>query len=118
MASIQESQLLKALEYFNLPDSMWPTELYVRHTHGRTCEKLANQLMITIKADLVKMAQQERCHAATIISSYRLVYSDRSREMHLTASVCSKGERELLISSTLKSHLSKLAAAECYLPGP
>ena len=117
MAKIEESELLKAhspqLEYFNLPDSMWPTGLYVRHTHGRTCDKLARQLMITIKADFVKMAQQEKCHAATMRTSYRLVYSDISREMYLKDSACAKGERAVLISSTLRSHLSELAKAEC-----
>ncbi len=113
MAKIQESQLLRALEYFNLPDSMWPTGLYVRHTHGRTCDKLANQLMNTIKADFVKMAREEKCHAATIRRSYKLVYSDVSEETYLKDSVCSKGEKNLLMSSTLKSHLSELAVAEC-----
>ena len=53
IAKIEEGQLVQALEYFNLPDSMWPTGLYVRHTHGKACDKLANQLMITIKADLM-----------------------------------------------------------------
>ena len=113
MAKIQESQLLKALEYFNLPDSMWPTGLYVRHTHGRACDKLANQLMITIKADFMKMAQQDRCHAATISRGYRLVCGDGCQDMYLTDSECSNGEKEASISSTLKSRLGELAAAEC-----
>ena len=53
IAKIEEGQLVQALEYFNLPDSMWPTGLYVRHTHRKACDKLANQLMITIKANLM-----------------------------------------------------------------
>ena len=116
MAKIQESQLLKALEYFNLPDSMYPTKIYVRHTHGRTCDKLANQMMITIKAAFVKMAQRERDHmtAATYSRSYKLVYNTDSQDMYLqVADIYNIKETSILINNTLKSHLRALAAAEC-----
>lgn len=66
MAKIQESQLRQALEYFNLPESIWPTGLHVRHTHGKACDKLADDLTITIKDEFTRMAQQDRCDEATI----------------------------------------------------
>lgn len=59
MANIQESQQLQALEYFNLPEPMWPLGLYIKHTHGVKCDKVAKQLMTTIKADFLKMAKED-----------------------------------------------------------
>lgn len=83
LVKIEEGYLIQALEYFDLPDSMWPTGLYVKHTHGKACDKLANQLMITIKADMMKKAQQDRCHAAVMSVGYTLVYSDGCQDIHL-----------------------------------
>ncbi len=112
LAKIEEGQLIQALEYFNLSDSMWPTGLHVKHTHGKACDKLANQLMITIKADMMKKAQQDRCHAAVISIGYRLVYSDGCQAIHFANSEPSDGEGEASISNALQSRLIKLAAAE------
>ncbi|KAA6420871.1 MAG: hypothetical protein FRX49_09260 [Trebouxia sp. A1-2] len=78
MAKIQESQLRQALEYFNLPESIWPTGLHVRHTHGKACDKLADDLTITIKDEFTRMAQQDRCDEATI--SRGIVAVEKKRE--------------------------------------
>ena len=70
MANIQEGQLLQALEYFNLPEFMWPLGLYIRHTHCLKRDEVAKQWMTTIKADSSKMAEQNTHFAVTFTKRY------------------------------------------------
>ncbi len=112
MARIQESQLLQALEYFNLPESMWPLGLYIKHTHELKCDKVAKQMMITIKTDFSQMAKQDSRCAAAFTKCYYVyenehgLYLDAPGPCHVDGGLSS-------ISETLKCRLRDLAAAEC-----
>ncbi len=110
MANIQESQLLQALEYFNLPESMWPLGLYIRHTHELECDKVAKQMMTIIKADFSKMARQDTRCAASFIKNYSVYDSEHG--LCLDAP-CHVDNGLSSISEPLKCRLKDLAAAEC-----
>ena len=71
----QVRQLGQALDYFNLPKSMWPAGLLFRHAQGRRLDSMASKIMATIKADFVKLAEGEQeGYVATIVGkqSYQL----------------------------------------------
>ena len=111
MVKIQESQLLQALEYFNLPESMWPLGLYIRHTHELHCNQVAKHMMTTDKADFSKMAKQDSERAA-FTKSYSVYNSQHG--LYLKAlGPCSASCGLSSISEPLKCRLRDLAAAEC-----
>ena len=112
VAKIQESLLLQALEYFNLPESMWPLGLYIRHTHMMKCDKVAKQLMTTIKADFSKMAKQDTWCAAAFTKRYYVYENEHG--LYLDAP---RGAASSSISEPLKCRLRDLAAAECLIIG-
>ena len=110
MAKIQEDQLLQALEYFNLPESMWPLGLRLRHSHCLKCDLVAKQLMTIIKTDFSKMVEQDANCAAAFTKRYG-VY-DGEQGLHLEAKKMGKNSY-CSISEPLKWRLRDLAAAEC-----
>lgn len=112
MAKIQGNQLLQALDYFNLPESMWPLGLYLRHSHCLKGDKVAKQLMTTIKTDFSKMVEQDTNYAAAFTKRYG-VYDGR-QGLHLEAINAGKrGLSNCSISEPLEWRLRDLAAAEC-----
>ena len=113
MAGIQENQLLQALEYFNLPESMWPLGLHLRHSHCLKCDKVAKQLMTTIKTDFSKMVEQDTKYAAAFTKRYG-VYDDE-QGLHLEAINARKRGLSSYCSTSepLQWRLRDLAAAEC-----
>ena len=113
MAGIQENQLLQALEYFNLPESMWPLGLHLRHSHCLKCDKVAKQFMTTIKTDFSKMVEQDTKYAAAFTKRYG-VY-DGEQGLHLEAINAGKRGLSSYCSTRepLEWRLRDLAAAEC-----
>jgi hypothetical protein len=110
MAKIQESQLLQALEYFNLPESMWPLGLYIKHTYELQCNMAAKRFMTTIKADFTLMARQETLEAAAFTKCYCMCDSEHGLYLDVSHR---KGNGLSNIVEPLKSRLRDLAAAEC-----
>ena len=105
---VTNEQLSQALEYFNLPEYMWPTGLNIIHTQGIKYDKVASQLMATIKAEIKQLVASDRECAASFTNTYYL--HDGPTGLYLwqhDAFCCNK------ISQALQSRLQDLAAAEC-----
>lgn len=110
IAKIQKSQWLQALEYFNLPKSMWPLGLCITQTQRLKCDKVAKRMMDTIKADFSRMAKQDTLCAATFTQCYSVYKSEQG--MYLTAE-SRPDARVRSISEPLRCRLRDLAAAQC-----
>ena len=107
MGKVTDQQLRQALEYFNLPDCMWPTGLYIIHTQETKCDKVANQLMASIKADMRQLVAEDRSCASNFSKNYRLY--DGRHDLSLQW----RGESaHIEFSQALKGRLKVLAAAE------
>ena len=112
-------QLSQALDYFNLPKSMWPTGLLVRHAQSRRLDSLASKLIATIKTDFAKLAEenQELPDSRAIIS---MQYQLESKPGCPSAGICLMPIRclercktsRLLFEKPLRDRLTVLAAAE------
>ena len=54
MQLLKPSQLQRALEYFNLPECMWPVGLLIPAILTTKCEVLARAMMNIITTDLIR----------------------------------------------------------------
>ena len=108
VGTITDHQLRQALEYFNLPECMWPTGLYIIHTHEIKCDKVANELMAAITAAMKKLVANDR-HCA---SSFTKTYNSNDGEHGLSLQRFAQST-QIQFSPALKSRLTALAATEC-----
>ncbi|KAL0041188.1 hypothetical protein WJX77_007987 [Trebouxia sp. C0004] len=113
MAEVQESQLLQALEYFNLPESLWPLGLYIRRIQELKCDKVATQMMTKIKADFLQLAKQDSQSWCTRNFIKRYSVNDSEDGLYLgTGPSFGSSVRLSQISELLKDCLRDLAAIE------
>ena len=109
-------QLAQALDYFNLPKSMWPAGLLVRHVQGRQLDSLASNFMATIKADFVELAEREQeddraCWRCTIISREYQLFNDKPPAgIHLRSGGYDR--KGISFDQPLRDRLTALAARE------
>ena len=54
---VAPGEVLKALDYFNIPENLWPEGLIAMAAVGTKYDLIANQLMNTIKSDVVALAK-------------------------------------------------------------
>lgn len=54
---VAPGEVLKALDYFNIPENLWPEGLIAVAAVGTKYDCIANQLMNTIKSDIVALAK-------------------------------------------------------------
>ena len=54
---VPPGDVLKALEYFNIPEALWPEGLIAMAAIGPKYDLIANQLMNTIKSQIVAIAK-------------------------------------------------------------
>lgn len=108
VGKVTDHQLRQALEYFNLPECMWPTGLYIIHTQEIKCDKVANELMATIKAAMKKLVGNERHCASTLTVCYTLNNGEHGLSLKRFAQ-----STQIQFSPALKSRLTALAATEC-----
>ena len=54
---IAPNDVLKALDYFNIPEELWPEGLLAMAAVGRKYDREANQIMHTIKAEMTALVE-------------------------------------------------------------
>lgn len=54
---VAAGEVLKALDYFNIPEKLWPEGLLAMAAVGTKYDLIADQLMNTIKSDIVALAK-------------------------------------------------------------
>ena len=56
---VAPGDVIKALEYFNIPENLWPEGLIAMAAMSTKFDLMANQLMNTIKSEIVAMAKSK-----------------------------------------------------------
>ena len=107
MGKISGHQLSQALEYVNLPECMWPTGMYIIHTLTVKYDKVAKQIMATVKDDMKKLVANDTDYAAIFTKTYHLHDGPHGLSLEQYPYASKK------ISKALESRLTDLAAAEC-----
>lgn len=105
-------QLSQALDYFNLPEVMWPTGLLVRHAQSRRLDSLASKLIATIKTDFFKLARKKQEDSGAIISKMYQLESKPYAGICLMPNSGPGPEALLPFEKPLRDRLTVLAAAE------
>lgn len=107
MGKVSGHQLSQALEYFNLPECMWPTGMYIIRTLTVKYDKVAKPLMATIKDDMKRLVANDTDYAGIFTKKYYLQDGPHglSLEQYPYANI--------KISKALERRLTDLAAAEC-----
>ena len=109
LGDITKLKMCQALDYFNLPECMWPTGMYIINTLRLKYDMLANQFMATIQADIKQLVANDRSYASVFTKSYYLY--ERLDSLSLEARRYRHSHMDF--SQALKSRLKALAAAEC-----
>ena len=109
MGNVTNDQLTQALEYFNLPEFMWPIGLYIRHSQTVKYDKVANRLMDAIKADMKQLVANDTDCASVFTQTYYMYLKEGS----LCLDACTYNQYPREITQALKNRLTVLAAAEC-----